>query len=251
VEENGGRVTNTSGVVGGVQVIKRAIDLVGGIVLATLATPLILGIAIGSAISLRSWPFFIQDRVGHNGKRFRMIKVRTMPTTTPLYADRQSVQTVQLTRFCSFLRRKHLDELPQLYHVVQGRMSLVGPRPEMPKFHNSMDPEFARLRTSVIPGCTGLWQATDGIHDLHYVVPQYDRVYVANASLRLDFWIMWRTMMMLNPFAQTKTLDEVPAWALRAPEPQPAQIINLRREQPITIDLVGRELDEQDLAFDA
>jgi lipopolysaccharide/colanic/teichoic acid biosynthesis glycosyltransferase len=176
-----------------------------------------------------------------------MVKIRTMPTTAPTYANREDVKQVVIPVFCRILRKLHLDELPQLFHVLEGKMSLVGPRPEMPQFHQSMDPEFARLRTSVIPGCTGLWQATDGIKDLHYVVPQYDRMYVANASLRLDFWIMWRTLMMLNPFAATKTLDDIPEWALRR-QPQPvAKIITLHPESS-RIDL--RPIEQGDLAYD-
>jgi lipopolysaccharide/colanic/teichoic acid biosynthesis glycosyltransferase len=247
VEDNEGVAANQGYVHGGTRMMKRAMDIVGGIFLSVLVTPVILLIALGSALSMRSWPFFIQDRVGLDGRKFRMVKIRTMPPTTPAYADRHAVQTVRLTSFCAFLRRNHLDELPQFYHVVQGRMSLVGPRPEMPQVHEGMDPEFAACRTSVLPGCTGLWQATDGIRQMVYVVPEYDRAYVENASLRLDLWVMWRTLMMLNPFSGTKTLDEVPQWAIRQPERRPAQVINLRRE---SVDLRVHELDD-DLAFDA
>jgi lipopolysaccharide/colanic/teichoic acid biosynthesis glycosyltransferase len=223
---------------------KRTIDLVVGGALSLLLTPLILILAAGAALSLRTWPFFVHWRVGKGGRQFRMVKIRTMPKTTPVYADRQAVAGVVVPPFCAALRRLHLDELPQLYHVALGRMSLVGPRPEMPKFHASMNPDFARLRTSVTPGCTGLWQATDGIQSLHYVVPTYDQVYVANASTRLDLWILWRTLMMLNPLAKTMTLDDIPPRVLA---PRGGQVIDLRPAQ----DRPCVDLTESDLALDA
>jgi lipopolysaccharide/colanic/teichoic acid biosynthesis glycosyltransferase len=209
----------------GERFVKRTIDILLSLVLLLWMIPLMVVLALGAAISLRSWPFFVQRRVGKRGREFSMIKIRTMPTTTPIYADRESVAGVQIPPFCAWLRRCHLDELPQLFHVLEGKMSIVGPRPEMPKFHAAMDPRFAARRTSVTPGCTGLWQATDGIRNLHYHVPEYDLTYVTHASLWLDMWIMWRTLMMLNPLAGTKTLDSIPPWALRH---RTAEVIDLR-----------------------
>ena len=209
---------------------KRAVDIVLGTVLAVVFTPVIVVLALGTAWALRCWPFFVHRRVGRHGRQFLMVKIRTMPPSTPLYATRDAVAQLQIPRFCAALRKLHVDELPQLYYVPLGWMSLVGPRPEMPAFHQQMDPELAALRTSVRPGCSGLWQVTDGIDQVHYVVPVYDRFYLANANWRLDLWILGQTLTMVLPGRQAPTLAEVPRWAL--PRRGLADVIDIRVPNP-------------------
>jgi lipopolysaccharide/colanic/teichoic acid biosynthesis glycosyltransferase len=167
---------------------------------------------IGSAVSLRAWPFFTQDRVGRNGQSFRLVKVRTLPVDTPGYIDKHQLDESRIPTFCRLLRRLHLDELPQLFLVLSGKMSLVGPRPEMAHLHERMYAEFADLRTSVRPGCTGLWQVSDACTDLIGQSPEYDCYYLAQRTLRLDVWVLSRTALKMAGLGGTVTLEDVPRW---------------------------------------
>ena len=158
---------------------KRVFDLAVAIILLVITLPVLVLSALGSAISLRAWPFFTQERVGHSGERFRFLKVRTLPAVVPRYVDKHQLDLARVPAFCRLLRRLHLDELPQLFLVIRGRMSLVGPRPEMAHLHDGLPEDFQRLRTSVRPGCTGLWQISDSCTDLIGMSPEYDRYYLA------------------------------------------------------------------------
>jgi lipopolysaccharide/colanic/teichoic acid biosynthesis glycosyltransferase len=194
---------------------RRAIELAVTVVLVVVTLPVMVAAAIGSAVVLRAWPLFVQERVGRDGVPFRFVKIRTLPTSVPRYLDKHALAAHEVPRFCRALRRLHLDELPQLFLVLTGRMGLVGPRPEMAVLHERLDPDFARLRTSVRPGCTGMWQISSGCGDLIGSHPEYDRHYLANRSLRLDLWILARTVLMVLG-RDTVHLADVPVWARRA-----------------------------------
>lgn len=194
--------------------MKRAFDIAVGGLLLLITLPMILLCALVTAASLRAWPFFGQERVGLDGRVFRFVKIRTLRPSVPAYADKYEVAPHELDApaFCRLLRRLHLDELPQLALVVLGRMSLVGPRPEMPHLHAAMDPTFARTRTSVRPGCTGLWQVSVGSGGLIGESPEYDLAYVEQRTFALDLWILGRTFGLVVPFGGRAlvTLDDVP-----------------------------------------
>jgi lipopolysaccharide/colanic/teichoic acid biosynthesis glycosyltransferase len=210
---------------------KRALDLILGTLLSLLVLPTVVCLAVGAAVSLGAWPFFVQRRVGRDGREFRIIKIRTLPPTAPAYADKYTIAKVPTPRFCAMLRRLHLDELPQLFLVPFGSMSLVGPRPEMRVLHDRFDPEFAAARTTVRPGCTGLWQISDGIDALISEVPQYDLVYIANAGVRLDLWVFWQTVKTMVRRGGLTTLDEIPAWAAPLRVVDVTEPIDLRTAQ--------------------
>src|SRR3954447_6314226 len=106
--------------------VRRLVDVVLGTVLALVTLPFVLLTAIAAAVALRTWPFFVQERVGLDGRTFRFVKLRTLPRAAPKYVDKYSVQTMDLPNICRWLRAMHLDELPQLWLVITGRMSLVG-----------------------------------------------------------------------------------------------------------------------------
>jgi lipopolysaccharide/colanic/teichoic acid biosynthesis glycosyltransferase len=129
------------------------------------------------------------------------------------------------------LRRLHLDELPQLWLVPSGRMSLVGPRPEMPGLHEMFGSDFAALRTSVRPGCSGLWQIGDGAAQLIWESPEFDEVYVANAGVRLDLWVLWRTVGTMCGLTSPCELREVPSWAMRHRPVRATQLVTLPADQ--------------------
>lgn len=189
----------------------RAFDLAVGVPVALLATPVILVAAVVAAGCLRTWPFFVQVRVGRAGRLFRCVKIRTLPSATPTSLDKYTVSTHVTSRACRFLRRTHLDELPQLWLVVWGTMSMVGPRPEMPALARLAAPEVRAVRESVKPGCTGLWQVSEAQTRLLHEVPEYDLAYVRGRTLRLDVWLLWRTAVDLTG-RRPISLDDVPAW---------------------------------------
>jgi lipopolysaccharide/colanic/teichoic acid biosynthesis glycosyltransferase len=191
---------------------KRAVDLVGGTALAIVATPVVLGLAIGSGIALRAWPLFVQERIGTGGRRFRILKIRTLPRDAHAYALKHDVDASTLPRYCLWLRRFHLDELPQLWLVPFGRISLVGPRPRMPDEHEPVDPAYAALRLRVPQGCTCLWQIGEHTDALPSDAPEYDAWYVAHATLRLDAWILWRTALKMVGLGTPRSLRDVPPW---------------------------------------
>jgi UDP-GlcNAc:undecaprenyl-phosphate GlcNAc-1-phosphate transferase len=194
-------------------VFKRVFDVVVGTGIAVLATPLILIIAAASAVMLRAWPFFVQERIGRHGRTFRFWKIRTLPPHAPPYALKTNFDDdLKVRRFARFLRERHLDELPQLYAVPLGRMSLVGPRPKMPDEFEPVPEEYARLRTRVPQGCTCLWQV--GIHTegLPSDSPEYDYWYLRHWSMRLDLWILWRTALTLIGAGRQMSLSDIPVW---------------------------------------
>jgi lipopolysaccharide/colanic/teichoic acid biosynthesis glycosyltransferase len=194
-------------------VTKRAFDVVVGTLLAVVTIPIVVVMAIGSAWSFRAWPFFTQPRVGRRGRTFTFVKVRSLPVSTPPAADKYALQHVSTNRFGRLLRNTHLDELPQLWLVVAGKMSLVGPRPEMPKLAKSFDPAFAHLRQRVRPGCTGLWQLSSDASGLIHESPKYDRFYLSYQTWRMDLWVLVRTVWRMLG-ARPVDLDDVPRWTL-------------------------------------
>jgi lipopolysaccharide/colanic/teichoic acid biosynthesis glycosyltransferase len=213
-------------------VAKRAVDITAGSVLALVSLPLILLLAILSAVSFQAWPFFLHDRVGRGGRTFRFPKLRSLPKSTPAYATKYDLITHPTSRFGQWLRRRHLDELPQLLLVPVGRMSLVGPRPEMPALHAAQSEPLATARLAVRPGCTGLWQIGADCHRLIHECPEYDLFYLQHAGARLDLWVLWRSVLIVMGGAPMIRLDDVPQWALRTrrtgpafAEPSPAGLV--------------------------
>jgi lipopolysaccharide/colanic/teichoic acid biosynthesis glycosyltransferase len=205
---------------------KRALDLVVGLPLALVSLPVVGVAALVSLVALRANPFFVHERVGHGGCSFRIVKVRTLPTTTGAYVDKFALEATPVPRATLLLRQLHLDELPQLWLVVRGSMSLVGPRPEMRVLHDDFDPFFAELRCRIRPGLTGLWQISPHCVGLIGQRPEYDRIYVEMRSWRLDAWIAFRTVLKILGRG-TVHLYEVPEWAFPRSSPR---FRNLRRE---------------------
>lgn len=173
-----------------------------------LVLPVVLPVALLCALLVRcSGPgplFFVQERTGRGGRRFRMLKFRSMVPEAPRLKDeiRAALNVTgpdfkleddpRVTRFGRFLRRTSLDELPQLWNVLKGDMSLVGPRPT--SFDATTYDLWHTERLEVAPGLTGLWQvARRGDIDFDDRV-RLDIAYVRNRSLRLDLAILLRTI---------------------------------------------------------
>lgn len=198
-----------------IDIYRRILDVVVSATLVLVVLPVIVVTATGSALALRAWPFFTQDRIGRDGELFRFIKVRTLPPDVPGYVDKHKLDHDRIPPFCRALRRLHLDELPQLVLVLRGHMSLVGPRPEMEHLHDQLRPTFAELRTSTRPGCTGLWQVSESCTDLIGASPEFDRFYLAQRTVRLDVWLLARTAMKMVGVGRCVQLDDVPSWAIQ------------------------------------
>ena len=159
------------------QVLKRAIDVVFSIPIALLVWPIIVVLAFAIKLVDPGPAIYVQERVGRNSKTLRMLKLRTMYADAEQrleeYLCRDPQARAEWQRFFklahdprvlpiigNFMRHTSLDELPQLWNVIRGDMSLVGPRP-FPAYHmNSFDYEFRIIRVSVQPGITGMWQVS-------------------------------------------------------------------------------------------
>lgn len=199
------------------ELAKYLFDIVFGAVLTLAALPVIAVLALGVALSLRFWPFFVQERVGRQGRPVPIVKLRTLPSAAPRYALKTELVNVSVSSFGRFLRRHRLDELPQLALVPLGRLSLVGPRPTLPAHVEPMDENFFKDRTSVRQGCSGLWQISVDAHQLIAEAPQYDLFYLRHHSVRLDVWILWRTARLMVGLGPRIRLADVPAWTLSPP----------------------------------
>lgn len=191
---------------------KRLVDLAIAIPLAVLTLPVTLILAAVSMLIYSESPFFRQARLGHGGREFGFLKIRTLPRIVPDSADKYQLQQLDIPRFARVLRSHHLDELPQLWLVVAGKMTLVGPRPEMPTLSASFDKAFVAERLAVRPGLTGLWQVSKASRGLIGESPEWDRHYVRNATLRLDLWIMFRTVLMMVGLREVANLSDIPGW---------------------------------------
>lgn len=195
---------------------KRAVDLVLGLLLCLVALPVIVVSAVVVGRLFRTWPLFVHLRTGHRGRVVAIPKLRTLAPGTPIYADKTVTDLGPHSRFANTLRSTHLDELPQLFLVPIGRLSLVGPRPRMAsEVADHGDPVYETVRTSVLQGCTGLWQIS-GHRGRVSDRPEYDEYYVREQTFRLDAWILWRTLRQLF-VAGTVELADIPSWTRRRP----------------------------------
>jgi exopolysaccharide biosynthesis polyprenyl glycosylphosphotransferase len=177
----------------GYEILKRTGDFIGSLVFIVLGAPFFLILALLIRLDSRGPILFRQERVGQNGKRFHMYKFRTMKTSASPYAYSPSAPTdPRITRVGGFLRRTSLDELPQLINVVQGQMSLVGPRPEMPFIVKEYS-ERHRQRLEVKPGVTGLWQLSGDRAFLIHENIEYDLYYIQHRNFFMDLAILLHT----------------------------------------------------------
>lgn len=173
--------------------MKKVFDIIICMFLLPVLLPLMLATTLAVIMDSGLPALFLQDRVGRDGKLFRIYKFRTMvpdaSSKGPLLAGRGDPR---VTRAGRFLRRWSLDELPQLFNVIKGDMSLVGPRPEIPQLVAEYTPWQRRVLT-VLPGITGFSQV-HGRDDLPMDTKlRLDIYYVKHRSLLLDLWILWRT----------------------------------------------------------
>jgi len=196
------------------RLIKRMFDLVLAGLFGILALPLILVAAVWVKRVSPGPAFYSQGREGAQGWRIRVRKLRTMfPDAEELltkHLESSPAARAEWDRFCKLrcdprvlpgvghlLRRTSLDELPQLWNVIKGEMSLVGPRP-FPKYHlDRFSPQFRALRAKVRPGLTGLWQVSARSDGDLAIQEELDSYYIRNWSLWLDLYILARTVSVV------------------------------------------------------
>ncbi|HVZ02922.1 MAG TPA: sugar transferase [Dongiaceae bacterium] len=196
--------------------VKRLLDYVVCIPLLVAVLPLMLAVAAAIRISSPGPALFVQERDGFCGRKFRVLKFRTMHLDAdarlaaclaedPALAEewtrcfklRNDPRLIGLLG--RFLRASSLDELPQLINVLRGDMTLIGPRP-FPDYHlAALDPGFRRLRATVMPGLTGLWQTLRRDNCLETQI-ELDSYYIRNMSFRLDVLIIFKTLLVLVSF---------------------------------------------------
>lgn len=174
-----------------------------------LTLPLTAVFAVILAMELRGNPFFLQERIGLNGRPFTMYKLRTMRHASAAEREEYVIDDwktfvfspsdtrhPRLTRWGGIARKFSIDEFPNLVNVLKGEMSLVGPRPEIPEIVRQYPPEYHR-RHAVLPGITGLAQVS-GRSDLTYdEIVTYDLAYVDRHSPLIDLNILWRTFTVV------------------------------------------------------
>ena len=191
-----------------VRAVKPVLDRVTGVILFLLALPVMVACAVAVRISVGPGIFFAQDRIGRHHRVFSVYKFRTMehdrrgPAADGYEGPERRLthkhpEDPRLTRTGRFLRKWSLDELPQLWNIVRGDMSLVGPRPELVSVVARYE-DWQHARHRVKPGLTGLWQvsARGGERPMHEHV-HIDLQYVARVSPLLDLQILARTPVAL------------------------------------------------------
>lgn len=179
--------------------VKRAIDIIGAFLLIILFSPIMLIVSIFIKLTSPGPLIFKQERVGLHSRTFQMYKFRSM-SVQPEQAERTAWTTKndsRVTGFGRFIRQTSLDELPQLFNVLKGDMSLVGPRPERPYFVEKFKEEIPRymIKHQVRPGMTG-WAQINGYRGNTSIKKRidYDLYYIENWTLGLDFKILFLTV---------------------------------------------------------
>jgi len=175
---------------------KRLLDLCVSVPALVVVAPLFSAIAAAIKLTSRGPVFFVQERLGRDGRTFRTIKFRTMTDRQRTSHQEIFGKTDEVTAVGFWLRRFKLDELPQLWNIVNGDMSLVGPRPALPA-RLAEYTDLARQRLLARPGLTGLAQVHGNIHLTWPERWVYDAEYVSRVSFALDVWIIARTVAVV------------------------------------------------------
>ena len=227
----------------------------GGVLLGLLLAPvtLLVGvIALCNWASLRdrSKVFFKQTRVGYRGEEFELLKFRTMRDTSQSHYDswRDGNEAARVTKFGSFLRRSHLDELPQIFNILRGDMAFIGPRPEMVEVNEQIQSDLPTFyqRLAVRPGITGFAQITQGYagNDIYAYRRKLeaDLVYINDLSLQRDlgvllvtpFWMLRLLGWQNDPAAQGER-EEIPGGVIAgsiSPAEEAEEDIALQEKAP-------------------
>lgn len=189
-------------------IIKRVVDVVMALALVAALLPVLLIVAIAIKLDSPGPLFYNRARVGKNGRHFTMYKFRTMSSDAERrLRDLQHLNAggaymvkikddPRVTRVGRLLRVSSIDETPQLFNVLMGDMSIIGPRPQAPE-EVAHYTDAQRVRLTVLPGITGLWQVKDRHNPSFEQWIAWDVHYIARWSLWLDLCIAWQTFVMI------------------------------------------------------
>ena len=191
--------------------LKRAVDIIVSLLLIISLLPLLAIVAVLIKLTSKGPLLYINERVGHKGKNFSCFKFRSMVTDqsikisdyeVALACQEQGIlhkakDDARITWIGKIIRKTSIDELPQLFNVLNGDMSLIGPRPLVPFMLKNL-PEFKEIRCMMRPGITGLWQIRDRANNTsaEYMI-EHDSEYVEKYSLWLDVKILLKTPLVV------------------------------------------------------
>ncbi len=193
--------------------IKAVLDIIGGLFALILFSPLMIWAAYRIRKEDKGPVFFCQERIGYNAEPFTAYKFRTMfmdaeARANILFRDEKiksgyeehtkMIEDPRLTKIGAFLRRTSIDELPQLFNVLKGQMSLIGPRPLIESDSALCYGKWAKLVYKTKPGMTGLWQVSGRSDTDTTFRRKINLYYVRKWSLCLDFWIAFRTFKTVS-----------------------------------------------------
>jgi len=175
--------------------MKRIFDLIMSAIGILFLSPLMLAIAVWIKLDSKGPVLFKQERVGKDGEIFTILKFRTMAEGSEKTGFHVTENDSRITKSGDFLRKTSLDELPQLFNIFIGDMSIVGPRPTL-KYQVDNYTDFQKRRLEVRPGVTG-WAQVNGRNSLSWPERiKFDVWYVDNYSFWLDMKILWKTIFV-------------------------------------------------------
>ncbi|MEC2507414.1 sugar transferase [Bacillus cereus] len=180
--------------------VKRLFDIIFSIILLLLTIPIMLFFCIMITLETSGAPIYFQERLGINGKKFNVFKLRSMVKDAEMNGPQWAKEHDQrITKVGLFIRKTRIDELPQLLNILRGDMSFVGPRPEREFFYNEFDayiPEF-KERLIVKPGLTG-WAQINGGYNLDPKEKlRLDMEYIEMKTFRTDIRILCKTVLIV------------------------------------------------------
>lgn len=201
------------------KVIKRLFDILLALILLVPAALILLcGIIFVKIVSPEASPVFRQERVGYKGKLFTLFKLRSM-TNDRDEAGELLPDEERLKKWGKFIRKSNMDELFQIWNILKGEMSFIGPRPILEKEMLVMTKEEQYERQSMRPGITG-WEAVhEGESENRRQMAEFDLYYVRNWSLKLDLMVFYKTIQIVLGFQR-------PDDSVRAPKMTDDQIID-------------------------
>ncbi|OTX48272.1 sugar transferase [Bacillus thuringiensis] len=180
--------------------IKYLLDVMFSLVGLIVLMPIILIFSILIILESPGSPFYLQERLGLNGKRFKVIKLRSMRSDAEKNGAKWAEKNdPRVTKIELFIRKTRIDELPQLFNILKGDMSLVGPRPERPIFTEEFERDIPgfKKRLEVKPGLTGWAQVNGGYEITPREKLNLDVYYINHASIILDFKIIIKTVRVV------------------------------------------------------